>query len=135
MNSLATALTSEALHSPAGTIAIFFAMVIGHAVGDFPLQGPFLAAGKNRHVKMPDPEGEPFPGNLWVYCLTAHSLIHAGIVWVITGSALFGLIEFVCHWAIDFGKCEGWTNFTGDQALHILCKVGFAVAIYFGAYA
>lgn len=135
MDFLATALSTGALNSPVGAFTLFFALVIGHAVCDFPLQGQFLAAGKNRHIKMPDPEGEPFPGNLWAYCLTAHSLVHAGMVWLVTGSALFGLIEFVCHWAIDYGKCEKWTNFTGDQALHILCKVGFAVAVYFGVCA
>ncbi len=102
---LATALSTGALDSPVGALTLLFALVIGHAVCDFPLQGEFLAAGKNRNVKMPDPEGEPFPGNLWAYCLSAHSLVHAGMVWLVTGSALFGLIEFACHWAIDYGKC------------------------------
>lgn len=135
MDFLASALSAGAPNSLLGALSLFFALVIGHAICDFPLQGEFLAAGKNRNVKMPDPEGDPFPGNLWAYCLTAHSLIHAGMVWLVTGSALFGLIEFVCHWLIDFGKCEKWTNFAGDQALHILCKVGFTVAIYFGVCA
>lgn len=132
MDFLATALSDGALHSPLGALSLLFALVIGHALCDFPLQGQFLAAGKNRNTKMPDPEGDPFPGNLWAYCLTAHALIHAGMVWVITGSPLFALIELVCHWLIDFGKCEKWTNFAGDQALHILCKIGFALAVYFG---
>ena len=132
MTFLATALATDASGSIVGALTVFFALVIGHAICDFPLQGPFLASGKNRHVKMPDPEGDPFPGNLWAYCLTAHSLVHAGMVWFITGSALFGLIEFVCHWAVDYAKCEKWTNFAGDQALHLLCKVGFALALHFG---
>lgn len=111
---------------------VFFALVIGHAIADFPLQGPFLAAAKNRHIRMPDPEGEPFPPNLWVYALTAHSLIHAAPVWLVTGSAVFALAEVVLHWLIDWAKCEGWTRFAHDQFLHVACKLIYAVLLFFG---
>ena len=70
----------------AGTLVLFFAMVIGHALGDYPLQGSFLATGKNRHITSATffggSEISPF---LWVHSLTAHSLIQAGMVWIVTG--------------------------------------------------
>ncbi len=105
--------------------ALFFALVIGHAFADYPLQGEFLAKRKN-HRRPPDAESDGNPGSpnhLWFHCLTAHALIHAGFVWVITGVAFFGLLEFVFHWLIDFFKSEGWINFHFDQAVHLLCKL------------
>src|SRR6478752_5092840 len=124
-----SALAQAAIGSPIGALALLLALVIGHAIADFPMQGTFLAMGKNRHVKMPDPEGAPFPGNLWVYCLTAHALIHAGAVWLITGSITFAIAELCLHWFIDFAKNERWTNFTVDQCLHVVCKIIYAVLI------
>ena len=115
-----------------GAAWLFFALMIGHAIADFPLQGQFLAMGKNRHVKMPDPEGEPFPKNLWVYCLSAHALIHAAPVWLLTGSAALALLECVLHWLIDYAKCERWTNFATDQGLHVLCKAIYTFLIWQG---
>lgn len=125
-------LAQAAAGSFSGALVLWFALVIGHAIADFPLQGQFLATGKNRHVKLPDPEGAPFPGNLWVYCLTAHALIHSGTVWLITGSLVFALTELVLHWLIDFAKNERWTSFASDQALHVACKALYAVLIASG---
>ena len=100
----------------------FFALAVGHALADFPLQGEFLATAKNRKflVHLQDPCR---PASIWVLCLTMHCLIHAGMVWLITGSALLGLVELVLHWLIDLAKCEGKTSFNQDQALHLLCKL------------
>jgi Protein of unknown function (DUF3307) len=112
-----------------GPLAMLFALFIGHALADYPLQGKFLAIRKNRHIKSIDYTGDS-PPSLWVYCLSAHSLVHAGAVWVITGSALLGFVEFVLHWLIDFAKCEKWTNFHHDQALHIISKVAYVAAGY-----
>jgi hypothetical protein len=111
---------------------VFCAMVIGHALADFPLQGEFLAAAKNRHYTSPNLPPEDQQLAIWVHCLTAHSFIHAGAVWIVTGSHLLAALEFGLHWIIDFIKCEGWTNFHADQILHLLCKVGFVVAIGLG---
>lgn len=110
-------------------LAMLFALVIGHAIADYPLQGKFLAIRKNRHIK-PLEYGADVPGSIWVYCLSAHSLVHAAAVWIVTGSALFGFIEFVLHWIIDFAKCEKWTTFHQDQGLHLLSKVAYVVAIF-----
>lgn len=110
-----------------GPWAMLFALIIGHAIADYPLQGKFLAVRKNRHIKAIDYSGDS-PPTLWIYCLSAHSLVHSGMVWVITGSAAFAFAEFVLHWIIDFAKCEKWTNFHTDQGLHILSKVAYVLA-------
>lgn len=112
-----------------GPWAMLFAMIIGHAVADYPMQGKFLAIRKNRHIK-PLEYGADVPGAIWVYCLSAHSLVHAGAVWLITGNPIFGFIEFVLHWIIDFAKCEKWTTFHQDQGLHLLSKIAYVAAIF-----
>ncbi|MDF1826262.1 MAG: DUF3307 domain-containing protein [Verrucomicrobiales bacterium] len=111
--------------------ALLFALVIGHSFADFPLQGDFLSRGKNRNGKAPQlADGKANPKDLWIYLMTAHCLIHAGFVWIITGSLVFALAEFVLHWIIDALKCEGRTSFAMDQWLHVLTKVGFVVIIF-----
>ena len=106
-------------------LQILFALIIAHVLFDYPLQGDFLAKYKNRLSE----GGETTPTGLWIHCLTAHSLMHAGAVWAITGSFIIGLIELVLHWIIDFVKCEGITNIHTDQALHILCRIGYVIAL------
>lgn len=115
-----------------GALSLFLALAIGHALADFPLQGAFLADAKNRHADLSQYFGKTPPPGVWVHALTAHSLVHAGAVWVVTGSALLGAIELVLHWVIDYAKCEGWTGFNTDQILHYLCKLGYALVIYAG---
>lgn len=112
---------------------VLFALLIGHALADYPLQGAFLAKAKNRHSD----SGALFdeksaPKGLWIHALTAHALVHAGTVWLITGTVWLALVELVLHWWIDFAKCEGWTSFTTDQILHLICKIGYAVVIALG---
>ena len=107
---------------------LLFALVIAHAIADFPLQGAFLAQGKNRHLANSEFQGEE-PRFLWVYCLTAHSLIQSGGVWIVTGSFALALIEFVIHWVLDYAKCEGWTNFHVDQMAHVGCKVVYVAIL------
>ncbi|GAA5143948.1 hypothetical protein GCM10023213_33000 [Prosthecobacter algae] len=108
-----------------------FALCIGHAVADFPLQGEYLATGKNRRflIRLQDPSR---PVSIWVVCMSAHCLIHAGAVWLITGSALLGMVEFVVHWGIDVAKCEGKTNFNQDQVLHVVCKMAYVAVAWAG---
>jgi Protein of unknown function (DUF3307) len=99
---------------------LFFAFTIGHALGDFPLQSEFLAKGKRRCP----PEGPPpnSPPGLWVYCLSAHALTHAGLVWMISGRVGLGLMELMAHWLIDLAKGERRIGFHTDQWLHLSCK-------------
>src|SRR5882757_1924577 len=90
-------------HTLAQGLSLFFALLIGHALADYPLQGDFLALHKNRHYK---DSSRALPPGVWMHCLLNHSLIHAGFVWLITGNVILGLIEMVLHATIDFIKCE-----------------------------
>lgn len=116
-----------------GFLLIAFALFIGHALADYPLQGAFLASGKNRNG---DSSvlfgGSSVPKGLWIHALTAHSLIQAGGVWLITGSVFLALVEFVAHWIIDFVRCDERISFNTDQLLHFLCKVVYAALLVSG---
>ncbi len=114
----------------AEALTILWWLIVGHALADFSLQTDVMAKGKNRHNRTaPPPNQKFFP--CWPYWLTAHALIHGGAVALVTGQALLGVLETVFHWAIDFAKCEGWTDVNQDQALHALCKVAWVVCWFF----
>ncbi len=112
-------------------VLLLFALVIVHALADFPLQGEFLSKYKNRHCP-PDPECGALPPSLWIYCLTAHALIHAGFLWIVTGSAFLAAAEVVIHWVTDFAKCEKWTNFHTDQFLHFFIRIVYVALLWSG---
>jgi hypothetical protein len=118
-----------------GVFLLSLAMIMGHMLADYPLQGEFLAVGKNRHS---DPGvffgGKGAPQGLWIHALTAHCLIHAGIVWLITGSYWLALIELVLHWITDFIRCENWIGYHTDQAIHIACKIAYACLLVYGVF-
>ncbi len=111
---------------------LFFALAIGHAFADFAFQSQFMAVNKNRNL-MPKDTDDGKPSTMWVHVLTAHCLVHAGVVWVILGSChaawMFALAEASLHWVIDFAKCDGKTTFNTDQALHYLCKLAYVAII------
>jgi hypothetical protein len=108
-------------------MTLLFWLLVGHSLCDFGLQGELLVRGKNRHVKPTYiPPGQTVQ-RIWPYCLSAHALMHAGAVALVTGSLTLGLLEFVLHWLIDFAKCEAWTTTHSDQALHVVCKIAWAV--------
>ena len=117
----------------ASALVMFFALTIGHAFADFPLQGDFLSRGKNRNgPPMQLADGKRGPENLWVYLMSAHCLIHAGFVWIISGQVLLALAELVLHWSIDAAKCEGRTSFATDQWLHIITKAAYVGILWAG---
>ena len=99
-------------------IPMLFLMIVGHYLADYPLQGNFLAEAKNRNTVL----GKEH----WVHALTAHSMIHAGFVAMVTGNMWLGLAEAVAHGLTDFLKCEGKLSLNQDQAIHIGCKVIWA---------
>jgi len=107
-----------------GPFALFFAFAIAHALSDFPLQGDYLAREKQRSSAGSTHE--------WFIALTAHSLIHAGGAWLVSGSVVIGAAELVLHWLIDFGKGEGKFGYIADQLLHLACKAGYVVAMWQG---
>lgn len=90
-------------------------LLVAHLLVDYPLQGDFLAKAKNHTA--------PIPGVPAWLALASHAGLHAGAVWLITGSALFGAAELVAHAAIDRAKCSGKISFVTDQALHAACKI------------
>lgn len=96
-------------------IELFFLLIAGHFVADYPLQGDFLARAKNRF--------NPVPQVPWYQAMTAHCAVHAGAVFLITGLWWAALIEFICHFAIDDTKCAGKLTYNQDQFLHILTKL------------
>lgn len=102
-------------------MTLLFWLLVGHAVADYPLQGDFLAKGKNHRA--------PLPGVPWWICQLSHAAIHAGAVALATGDVGWGCVEFVLHGLIDAMKCDGWFGFTTDQALHVACKVLYAAAL------
>jgi hypothetical protein len=97
---------------------ILLLLLAGHALCDYPLQGDFLAKGKNRHLN---------PGGGWVKAMTAHCLIQAGMVLLITNNVYLAFAEFVIHFATDVAKCEGYISSDVDQAIHYACKILWAV--------
>jgi hypothetical protein len=108
-------------------VPLLFQLLIGHAVGDFVLQPSPMSSGKNRNNRLQEQYGESFPP--WYYWLSAHALTHAGLVYVITGSALCAVLEAASHWLIDFGKCEKGYSLHVDQCLHMLFKVLYCVLL------
>ena len=92
----------------------FLLLFAGHALCDYPLQGDFLARGKNHKA--------PIPGIPWYHCLFAHALIHAAMVYLITRNYTFAICELVIHFWTDYAKCDGKINFNQDQAIHYGCK-------------
>lgn len=96
------------------SVELFAALVVAHAICDYPLQGDFLAKAKNRTA--------PIAGVPWQQALGAHSAIHGGAVFLLTGNVWLGLSEAVAHWIIDDRKCRGLLTFNQDQALHVAFK-------------
>jgi hypothetical protein len=103
-------------------MSMFFWLLVGHAVADFPLQGKFLAAAKCGAV--------PSIPRFWA--LFWHSLIHGGAVAVVTHSVVLGILETLIHMIIDHLKCVGRTTFTADQWIHVGCKAAYAFVLWSG---
>lgn len=99
-------------------IRIFALLVFAHSLADYPLQGDFLSKAKNKWA--------PIAGVPWWQALGAHAVIHAGFVYIITGSLALALAEFVSHALIDHNKCAGRIGFNTDQLLHVGCKLAWA---------
>ena len=72
-----------------GPFALFSALVFVHALADFPLQGSYLAWQKVRSQAGSFSE--------YIVALSAHSVIHAGAVWLVSGSLVLGMIELALH--------------------------------------
>ena len=106
------------------TLAVMIvALMVGHSLMDYPLQGDFLSRAKNHK--------NPIPGISPTLTMEAHCILHAAAVWIITGSFLLSVAEYLCHYVIDRLKCAGRFGFETDQYLHFTCKVLWATIIVF----
>ena len=68
----------------------------------------------------------------WIIPLTAHSLVQAGGVWIVSGSPLLAAAELCLHWLIDLAKGEGKFGYLTDQILHLGCKAAYVVLLAYG---
>lgn len=100
---------------------LLFLLFAAHFLCDYPLQGDFLAKGKNRF--------NPLPGIPWYWCMLAHCFIHAGAVYLITGNPFLGIVELAIHFKQDDMKCAGELSFNGDQLLHLWAKVVYVAVV------
>lgn len=100
---------------------LLFWLLVGHAVADYPLQGDFLSKAKNFR--------NPIPGFPWWIALSAHAMIHAGAVALVTDNYGLAFMEFIVHFMIDMLKCNGSTDVIDDQLLHVICKIAWTLAI------
>jgi hypothetical protein len=115
---------------------LLFLFICGHAIADFAIQTEWIATNKNRHVrKSLSPELQEKMQVIWPHLLTAHSLHHGLMVYLVSQKLSLGLAETAVHWLTDFGKCEKWYGFHADQVLHIAAKVLWTVLIASGCAA
>ena len=97
-----------------------------HSLADFPLQGDYIAKQKaRRHADN---------NSVWLVALTAHCIIHAGGVWLVSGSLALGCVEFVLHALIDIGKGEEKFGLVADQLMHVACKLAYALVLTYGGF-
>ena len=107
-----------------GPLALFFAFVVIHTLADFPLQGEYLARQKSR--KLADSRSD------WITALTAHCVIHAGGVWLVSGSLALAAVELGLHGLIDLGNGEEKYGVAADQILHLVCKLAYTLLLVKG---
>ncbi|MFO1107236.1 MAG: DUF3307 domain-containing protein [Amaricoccus sp.] len=98
-------------------LALFWQLVIAHAVTDYALQSLFMAEHKA-------PGSPPLDGEIvWPWILAAHALVNAGGVLAVTGSLPLSMLEAMLHGLVDYGKGRCAFGFHADQSLHIATKV------------
>ena len=110
-----------------------------HALADFAFQSDVMAKCKNRlrdkerknrwkhgnHKDIIIPEGQKYQLT-WYYWLTAHALIHGGLIGFIFGNWIIGFIEVLAHFVIDFLKTHNYTNIHHDQGMHLILRIIYA---------
>lgn len=105
--------------APLEALYVFAWLVALHLLCDYPLQGDFMAKGKNKRA--------PIPGVPWYTVMASHAFLHATAVAALTGSLTCVVLEFSSHFLIDTLKCEGKISFNTDQALHVAMKAFYVL--------
>jgi hypothetical protein len=101
---------------------LLFLMLAGHAFADFAIQTEYTSRAKRPGGSANVP---------WQMALLYHSLIHGGIVALVTGYWLLGVAETIAHMWLDYGKGREWISARTDQLAHIACKIVWAfIALY-----
>lgn len=103
---------------------LLIALLTAHCFADYAGQGDFMAKAKNRTT--------PIPGVPWWQPMSAHAMIHGGLVALITGVLWLVIAEAVAHFLTDDAKCRGRISYNADQAIHVVCKFawwGVALAL------
>ncbi len=102
-------------------LTLLFWLIAAHFIADYVFQTDFIARGKS---PLANPQIVP-----WRYLMYAHAVTHAAAVVLITGNVWLGLIELNVHFFTDLMKCRGVFGIHVDQAIHLACKVAFALAV------
>ena len=109
------------MNDPLGLAVILFgALLVGHAIADYPLQlafGGFIGRNKGRRPVM-----------------ALHAATHGAFVGAITLNPWLGTAEFATHWLLDANKGRGRAMCILDQMAHVACKgVWVSLVIYFAS--
>lgn len=97
-------------------------LIFAHFIGDFIFQNKEMSLYKN-------PNNMPvnFAGRTeyfwWIYFSIAHASMHGLFVALIFNNIYVGILETICHWSIDLGKCNQLYNVHTDFMLHIMFKL------------
>lgn len=99
-------------------------LVFSHYLCDFALQSSTMAKMKS---KVDDIGQKEFNNGMWrgqkyqltwYYWLTAHAIIHGGVVYLLTGYVVLFWITMLTHFMIDYLKTNKLTNIHQDQGMH-----------------
>ena len=101
-------------------INTLFGLLIAHAVTDYALQSDNMAQWKHPDAFIPPAAGH------WSWWMTAHALVNALGVALVTGRIELAYAEAGLHWLLDYGKCRGWLTANMDQTGHLLSKIVWA---------
>lgn len=102
-------------------------LLVGHTIADYALQTEFMVLHKNpKTIEYTHTYGP------WWWTMLAHAGINGAFVSLLTGNIVYGMVETVLHFLLDWAKCLGKINAVEDQAGHILSKfvlAGFYVIL------
>ena len=104
---------------------IFLQLYAAYCLCDTAFQSPYIYENKIRII-----DGVYNPQ--WYISLTAHSLIHAGAVGLITHSFLLASVMLVAHWLGEFAKAEGYLKQLPHHIIQILILT--FIGFYFTGY-